>query len=178
MLRLATEQQPETEDFAKDLSDKHIVFDGGALLQQIPLEKKNQRMIVSARSTLTTLHRNTGYKGHRWFSMYTIQHHQSKTSPIWDGKGRDRTRRSIFNRNMVCSTKKEVFLSNFKNKQAIIAVTSEYLTKAGCQVYQAEGDADPLIVLTAVQSTFSYAYCLGWRRHISAYTPVLSRTDR
>ena len=40
MLRLATEQQPETEDFVKDLSDKHIVFDGGALLQQIPLEKK------------------------------------------------------------------------------------------------------------------------------------------
>ncbi|KAK2706281.1 hypothetical protein QYM36_016349 [Artemia franciscana] len=39
------------------------------------------------------------------------------------------------NRNMVFSTKKEVFLA-----------------KAGCQVYQAEGEADLIIVLTAVRS--------------------------
>jgi 5'-3' exonuclease len=57
-----------------------------------------------------------------------------------------------FNRKTVCSTKKEVFLSNSKNKQAIIAMTSEYLTKAGCQVYQVEGNADFPIVLIAVRS--------------------------
>ncbi|KAK2715167.1 hypothetical protein QYM36_009972 [Artemia franciscana] len=37
--RLVTEQQPKTGNFVKDYGDKHVVLDGGALLQRILWEK-------------------------------------------------------------------------------------------------------------------------------------------
>lgn len=151
MWRLVAEQQPKTEDFVKDFSDKHIVLDGGALLQRIPWEKN---------STYDSICQ-------KYVDYVARKYGAQRTSVVFDGydqapsikdithlrrKGKRSCPQINFSRNMVCSTKKEVFLSNFKNKQAIIAMTSEYLTKAGCQVYQAEGDADLLIVLTAVRS--------------------------
>ena len=59
--------------------------------------------------------------------MDRTKHVQPKTSPIW---------------------------VKFKNKQAIIAMTNEYLTIAGCQANQAESDTGLTIVRTAVRSAY------------------------
>ena len=50
---------------------------------------------------------------------------------------------------MVLQAKKEEFLSNKHNKQRFIAVLSQRLEQPVCEVHQARGDADVLIVQTA-----------------------------
>ncbi|GFS16571.1 hypothetical protein ElyMa_004959500 [Elysia marginata] len=55
-----------------------------------------------------------------------------------------------FNPKMVCNATKEYFLGNPKNKQAFVQYLGDVLKKDGCQVLHAEGDADTLIVNTAV----------------------------
>ena len=42
------------------------------------------------------------------------------------------------------------FLANANNKQGLIRLLTIHLEAAGCKVYQAEADADRLIVLTAI----------------------------
>ncbi|GFR65217.1 hypothetical protein ElyMa_005525100 [Elysia marginata] len=51
---------------------------------------------------------------------------------------------------MVCNARKEDFLGNPKNKQAFLEYLGDVLKKDGCEVLHAEGDADTLIVNTAV----------------------------
>ena len=53
-----------------------------------------------------------------------------------------------------------MLLSNFNSKKTIISMISEYLTKNRCREYQEKGDADLLIVLTAVQSASSISTVL------------------
>ena len=51
--------------------------------------------------------------------------------------------------NMALQAKKEEFLSNKHDKQRFIALLSQMLEQAGCEIHQARGDADVLIVQTA-----------------------------
>ncbi|CAG2231230.1 KRAB [Mytilus edulis] len=51
---------------------------------------------------------------------------------------------------MPCKTKKEIFLSNIENKQQFINLLSSKLSEKGCKSFHAPGDADTLIVQTAV----------------------------
>ena len=51
-----------------------------------------------------------------------------------------------FTSNMALQTKKELFLSNKHNKQRLIALLSQRLEQAGCEIHQARGEADVLIV--------------------------------
>lgn len=57
-----------------------------------------------------------------------------------------------FSENMKVTLKKKVFLSNSKNKQQFIDMLSRFLQNSNCQTYHAKGDADVLIVKTAVES--------------------------
>ena len=49
-------------------------------------------------------------------------------------------------------TKKEEFLSNKHNKHRFIALLSQRLEQAGCEIHQATGNADVLIVQMALTS--------------------------
>ncbi|CAC5408278.1 unnamed protein product [Mytilus coruscus] len=51
---------------------------------------------------------------------------------------------------MSCKTKKEIFLSNIENKQQFINLLTKKLSEKGCKTFRASGDADTLIVQTAV----------------------------
>ena len=57
-----------------------------------------------------------------------------------------------FTSSMALQTKKEEFLSNKHNKQRFIALFSQRLEQAGCEIHQARGDADVLIVKTVLTS--------------------------
>ena len=53
---------------------------------------------------------------------------------------------------MNVTLKKDDFLANPKNKQRFINILSRFLQEDNCPTYHAEGDADVLIVKTAVES--------------------------
>ena len=57
-----------------------------------------------------------------------------------------------FSEDMKVTLKKEDVLANSKNKQWFINMLSRFLWKSNCQIHQAKGDADVLIVKTAVES--------------------------
>ena len=57
-----------------------------------------------------------------------------------------------FTENMKVTLKKDNFLANPKNKQPFINMLSRFLQEENCPTYHAEGDADVLIVKTAVES--------------------------
>ena len=54
--------------------------------------------------------------------------------------------------NMALQIKKEEFLSNKHNKERCIALLSQRLNQAGCEIHQARGVADVLIVQTELTS--------------------------
>ena len=53
---------------------------------------------------------------------------------------------------MSVTLKKDNFLSNLKNKQLFLSMLSKALQNEGCIAYPANGDADLLLVKTAVES--------------------------
>ena len=55
-----------------------------------------------------------------------------------------------FSESMSITMKKDNFLSNPKNKQSFLLMLSEALQNVGCVTHHANGDADLLIVQTAV----------------------------
>ena len=57
-----------------------------------------------------------------------------------------------FTTSMARQTKKAEFLSKKHNKQRLIALLSQRLEQAGCEIHQARGDADIFIVQTALTS--------------------------
>ena len=57
-----------------------------------------------------------------------------------------------FTSSMALQSKKEEFLSNKHNQQRFIALLSQRLEQAGCEIHQASGNADVLIVQTAFTS--------------------------
>ena len=57
-----------------------------------------------------------------------------------------------FTENMKVTLKKDNYLANPKNKQRFINMLSRFPQEDNCPTYHAEGDADVLIVKTAVES--------------------------
>ena len=55
--------------------------------------------------------------------------------------------------NFKLSTTKDSFLINASNKQKFIEMLSQALEEAGCSVHKAEGDADLLMCLKAMESS-------------------------
>ena len=56
-----------------------------------------------------------------------------------------------FTAQMPCKLKKDVFLANTRNKQMFISHLAAKLVEHGCIVRHASGDADRLIVMTAIE---------------------------
>ena len=65
-----------------------------------------------------------------------------------------------FTGSMIMNVKKDMFLSNKKNKQSFLCLLSRKLEQIGCQVSHARGDADMLIVQTAIQSSSRFSKVL------------------
>ena len=60
-----------------------------------------------------------------------------------------------FDSTMIAKLKKDEFLANKENKQKFIHLLGNKLQQSGCSTIHAEGDADLLIVQTAIQSSRS-----------------------
>ena len=57
---------------------------------------------------------------------------------------------------MKVTAKRDAFLANTEKKKRFIAMLQRYLSESGCRTLQAEGDADVLIVKTAVDSAVTH----------------------
>ena len=124
------------------------VVDGGSLLHRIPWQKGSTYNIICQK-----------------YTDYVIQHYR-RAHVVFDGYNSGpstkdnahlrRTREQMtevhFTGSTTMNVKKDLFLSNKKNKQSFISLLSRTLEQIGCQVSHARGDADMLIVQTAVQS--------------------------
>ena len=128
-------------------SQVHIVLDGGALLQ---------RVIWPRGSTYNDI-----------LQLYAeyVERKYGKVTVVFDGYGNGPSTKDIthlrrkasaaggkvnFSKNMLLSSKKEVFLANESNKQKFIQLLGELLQMNGCDVKHSRGDADLLIVKSAV----------------------------
>lgn len=125
------------------------VLDGGALLHRIPWPRGS-----------ITYQDICGL-----YSSYVVKKYV-KPIVVFDGYDRVSTknmtqqRRAVgkagptvtFTEDMKVTLKKDDFLSNSKNKQRFINMLSQFLKKSNCTTYHADGDADVLIVKTAVES--------------------------
>ena len=128
--------------------DIQFVLDGGSLLQRIPWSKG------STFSTLCNVYVNyvTGkyhdavvvFDGYRSGPTTKDTAHLRRTKGITGAK-------VYLTQNTPFKTKKEQFLSNSENKQEFIFMLSRCLEANGCNTIHAEGDADVLIVTTAVK---------------------------
>ena len=71
-------------------------------------------------------------------------------------RNKDRSEPTInFTGDMICKTRKDHFLANKKNKQKLINLIGSKLDDQGCKVLHGEGDADLLIIQTAVEASRS-----------------------
>ena len=134
----------------QSLSEDHYVYviDGGSLLHRIPWQ-------------IGSTYNNISQK----YTDYVMQHY-GQASVVFDGYDSvpstkdnahlQRTREQMtevhFTGSTIMNVKKDAFLSNTKNKQSFILLLSRSLQQMGCQISHAKGDADMLIVQTAIQS--------------------------
>lgn len=127
-----------------------FVLDGGALLQRIPWDTgKTYNAIAQS------------------YSDYIRDKYSPFAIVVFDGysntpstKDSTHTRRNgrpgrkvTFTGGMVLKLKKHEFLSNSENKQRFINLLTEKLQADGVEVHNAQGDADLLIVQTAVATS-------------------------
>jgi len=130
-------------------TEVHFVIDGGALIQRVPW-----------------LRRETIDHICQLYVDYVVRRY-GKSTIVFDGytdgpstKDATHIRRTggrsgpnvHFTGQTVLSLKKDDFLSNKVNKQRLINFLCGKLEMAGCSTFQAKGDADTLIVRTAVDS--------------------------
>ena len=54
------------------------------------------------------------------------------------------------------TARKDTFLANTESKKRFIAMLQRHLSESGCRTLQAEGEADVLIVKTAVDSAVTH----------------------
>ena len=71
-----------------------------------------------------------------------------------------------FTEQVVLTLEKEQFLANKENKQSFIKMLGQKLHSSCCNVFHAEGDADLLIVQTAIELFIGNIRHRGyWRRY-------------
>ena len=122
------------------------VLDGGSLLHRLPWKKgESYGTIASSYTDFTVRHYGLatvvfdGYGEGPSIKDNTHQRRGQNTHPVVN-----------FTADMEFSGKKEDFLSRDKNKEGMITLISTELTKRGCRVIQASGDADVDIVKATV----------------------------
>ncbi|KAK3713979.1 hypothetical protein QZH41_005649 [Actinostola sp. cb2023] len=136
---------------AGPIGGAHFVLDGGALLHRVIWPR--------------------GLMYNAICSLYVqyVERRYGKATVVFDGyedgpstKDCTHQRRTsacgpmvVFDPDMVITLKKDEFLSNKANKQRFINLLADRLKQAECSILQATGDADLLIVQTAIQATRS-----------------------
>ena len=140
-------------DVPADVPDygSRYVVDGGALIQRIPWSHGFTYGCI--------FHQYTEYAKHNYRDAIVMFDGYCSTNT----KGMTHQRRSkgivgttvTFTAGSPVTMKKEQFLANSENKQRFIFMLSEELKKNNCEVHDAWGDADLLIVMKAVQSANS-----------------------
>ena len=141
---LCAEDVPETEAIVQ------YVLDGGSLLHRVPWKTGDTYQNIANSYANFTFH----YYGR---AVVVFDGYDSVPS-IKDMTHRRRINSKISNTvNFIPGMKfvghKENFLVNNTNKQRIITLISEALTKIGCTVQHADGDADFDIVHSEVSSS-------------------------
>ena len=129
--------------------DVQHVLDGGALLHRIPWPRGSatyQDICGLYCSYVTRKYGNAivVFDGYDELSTKNMTH-QRRAS----GKAGATV---TFTEDMIVTLKKDNFLANSKNKQRFFNMLSRFLQENNCPTYHAEGDADVLIVKTAVES--------------------------
>ena len=126
-----------------------IILDGGALLQRVVWTRGKTYNEICA-SYVEYIERKHGK------SPVTVDFDGYKTPSTKDiaHMRRNKIRGPIVNleQDMTCKLKKEDFLSNEKNKEKFLQLMGRKLESAGHVVYYSSGDADCLIVRTALES--------------------------
>jgi len=129
----------------------HFVLDGGALLLRVPWP------------------RGITYDAICSFYVQYVANKYGKATVVFDGyqngpstKDGTHQRRAgaygptvNFDSTMIAKLKKEEFLANKESKQKFIHLLGNKLQQSGCSTIHAGGDADLLIVQTAIQSSRS-----------------------
>ena len=136
------------EEREEEDSDEEFVLDGGSLLHKVLWRKQDSFSAIS----------NT-------YATY-VCHRYKRVTVVFDGyecgpstKDAAHLRRSagvvgpavLFTGDTLLTSRKEVFLSNQANKQRFIMFISEAMNSQGVRVLHAKGDADNLIVKTALE---------------------------
>ena len=131
------------------LHDMQVVLDGGALLHKISWPKSaTYRSIFDMyvhyvlRKYKNAIVVFDGYSGEP--STKDIAHARRGSSMTGPEVVLDES-------NKVC-LKKDLFLSNYKNKQQFLYLLGVHLSNAGCTVHHSTGDADCLIVQKSIES--------------------------
>ncbi len=142
----------------KEPQNSAYVLDGGALLHRVTWDKgaTYQKICTAYEEHIKNSYgENTVivFDGYKTPSIKDVTHMRRVKIP-----GPQVT----FDSSMVCKLKREDFLSNVENKENFIKMLGENLEKAGHIILYAEGDADVLIVKTAVDSARSRStICVG-----------------
>ena len=124
------------------------VLDGGALVQRIPWQVGDTYdKILKSYIGYVTKHYGQPVVV---FDDYSDGPSTKDCTHLRQGGGVE-GRKIRFTANMTLQLKKKEFLSNREHKQRLIALLGERLSECGCDVLYASGDADLMIVQTAVK---------------------------
>ena len=146
----------------KDINDAFYVLDGGSLLHRIPWTRGE-----SFRSICNV-----------YIDYITRRYPSDGTAVVFDGYDEQHSTKDVahirrnlsirnspdihFTEDMIFSSKKDIFLSNQKNKQRFINLLGKQLEETEVKVHHAENDADVLIVQTALtQSATNEVVVIG-----------------
>ena len=125
------------------------VLDGGALLQRVPWQ---QGMSIEATCSMYVKYVRGRYgNAHIVFDGYEGGPSIKDATHRRRAGGRVGPSVSLTSQTII-QLKKEEFLANKTNKQHFIFLLSDELEKSGCKILHAKGDADLLIVQTALES--------------------------
>jgi hypothetical protein len=152
---LADEIWMETKDCQTELPQQaiHYVIDGGALLHRVAWPHS------ATFESIICMYVN--YVSRKYSKLCTVVFDGYNNGP----STKDCIHQRRYTRNMptinfvfsmICSSRKEDFLGNPSNKQRMINFLSFKLKEAGFKVLHAKGDADSLIVKTAVESACNF----------------------
>ena len=149
MWELVKEDQPDNIPSTQ----VDFVIDGGALLQRVPWRLKESIDNIC-----------------QMYVNYVVRRYGSPTV-VFDGysagpstKDATHIRRTgahsgpnvHFTGQTVITLKKEEFLASKENKQRFINLLGSKLEESGCTIFYAKGDADTLIVSTAIESAMQF----------------------
>ncbi|KAK3754659.1 hypothetical protein QZH41_003875 [Actinostola sp. cb2023] len=130
-------------------SGAQYVLDGGALLHRVIWPQGS----VTYKEICLLYCRYVSRKYGTPIIVFDGYEEESTKSMTLQGRANGKVGATVnFTAEMKVAMKKYVFLSNAKNKHQFIEMLATFLRNIDCQTRQAKGDADVLIVKTAVES--------------------------